>query len=117
MAKRSPRRIKIESRPTGRPNRSIDVEVYYSIGGMNFFTGASEARGYYLSINPITRKDGMSIYTAFTGSKVLLQEAKRFSWKVLESVVDIAKNHEQYETWITAVLQRDQETAKASATA
>ena len=67
----------------------VDVEVYYNKGGMNYFTGSVERRGYYLSIQPLTKYNNGYSYTAFTGVKQLVREAGRFSSKVLaEFVVD-----------------------------
>ena len=31
----------------------IKAEVYYSIGGLNYFTYKQEQRGYYISISPV----------------------------------------------------------------
>jgi len=65
----------------------VDVEFYYSKGGMNYFTGSVERRGYYLSVQPISKGDRSYSYTAFTGVKQLVQEAGRYSSKVLNEFV------------------------------
>ena len=69
---------------------TIDVEVYYSKGGMNYFTGKVEARGYYMQASPVkVEKRGdyeITTYTAFTGVKNLISEAKRFSKKTFEDL-------------------------------
>lgn len=63
----------------------LRCEVYYSLGGMNFFTYKSEARGYYLSVSPLFYEDKggviMESYTAFQGTKVLLYPCSRKSAK------------------------------------
>jgi hypothetical protein len=67
----------------------VDVEIYYNKGGMNYFTGSVERRGYYLSIQPLTKYNNGYSYTAFTGVKQLIREAGRFSSKVLaEFIID-----------------------------
>ena len=67
----------------------IDVELYYSKGGMNYFNGNVERRGYYLSAQPLSKSTNSYSYTAFTGVKQLVREAGRYSSKVLaEFVVD-----------------------------
>jgi len=63
----------------------IKAEVYYSIGGMNYFTYKQEQRGYYISISPVTRERGMESYTAFSGSKACCLPAKRQSAKQAET--------------------------------
>lgn len=67
----------------------VDIELYYDKGGMNYFTGTNERRGYYLSAQPLTKSQGTYSYTAFTGVKRFLSEAGRFSSKALnEMIVD-----------------------------
>ena len=68
----------------------IKVELYYAMGGMNYFTGNSEARGLYLSVTPVSRTEhgnGMisESYTAFSGVKELVKPMTRFSQKVLDT--------------------------------
>jgi hypothetical protein len=69
----------------------LKVELYYSKGGMNYFSGRSEQRGVYLSVSPVsvTKGDGYSseTYTAFSGVKKLMYECARFNAKQFESYV------------------------------
>jgi hypothetical protein len=62
----------------------LKVSLYYSMGGMNYFTGTNERRGIWLSVSPVTRtvypEGGSSEgYTAFTGVKECLKEMARFN--------------------------------------
>lgn len=63
----------------------IEASVYYSLGGMNYFTYKQEQRGYYISIVPVTRERGMISFTAFTGRKGCCLPAKRQSAKQAET--------------------------------
>ena len=45
------RYIPVEENPIAN---FIRVELYYDKGGMNYFTGKTERRGYYLSAVPVT---------------------------------------------------------------
>ena len=82
----------------------VDVEVYYSKGGMNYFTGSVERRGYYLSAQPLTKSTNSVGYTAFTGVKQLVKEAGRYSSKVLaEFVVD----YEMMNSMVEHILQKN----------
>lgn len=67
---------------------NIKTHLYYDKGGMNYFTGKVEKRGIYLSITPVKRSEfngGVSeVTTAFTGTKVLLEEKSRFSQKLYD---------------------------------
>lgn len=62
-------------------NNVIDVELYYSLGGMNYFTYKQEPRGFYVSITPEHRSKGMVSYVGFSGVKKLIKEVKRYSAK------------------------------------
>jgi len=82
----------------------VDVEVYYSKGGMNYFTGSVERRGYYLSVQPLNKTSNSVSFTAFTGVKQLVREAGRFSSKVLaEFVVD----YDMMNTMIEHILEKN----------
>lgn len=64
----------------------LKIELYYDLGGMNYFTGRAENRGYYLSVTPVERgmRDGGFIsesYTAFTGIKQNIKQVTRKSAK------------------------------------
>lgn len=69
----------------GGENRFLRCELYYSLGGYNYFTYKSEPRGYYVSVTPVERerRNGytMESVTAFSGVKVLVCEVNRKSKK------------------------------------
>ncbi len=71
--------------PTTTDKKFIKVEAYYSKGGMNYFNGASERRGYYLSVMPVERSNERGYTTEsfmmFSGTKKLLLEVARQSPK------------------------------------
>lgn len=82
----------------------VDVKVYYSKGGMNYFTGSVERRGYYLSVQPLNKTSNSVSFTAFTGVKQLVREVGRFSSKVLaEFVVD----YDMMNTMIEHILEKN----------
>lgn len=74
-----------------RDANTLEIEVYYSLGGMNYFTGRNEPRGYYLSVTPAKRSEHSISYTSFTGTKILLKEVKRQSAKAEAEAEEIAK--------------------------
>lgn len=76
-------------------NDFLRVELYYSLGGMNYFTYKQEARGFYLSVSPVKRERNMESYTAFTGTKLCVHECKRFSKKAAEQAEEKAKTSEK----------------------
>ena len=57
------------------------MELYYALGGINYFTYKNEPRGYYLSVSPVERRMSygcmMESYTAFTGVKTLVEPCAR----------------------------------------
>ena len=69
----------------------VKVQLYYSKGGMNYFTGKAEARGYYVSVSPvkIEVRDGWRSETtsAFSGIKECVREVSRFNQKQFDELV------------------------------
>lgn len=64
----------------------LEIELYYDLGGMNYFTGKAEDRGYYLSVTPVEigMRDGRIAserYAAFTGIKQNIKQVTRKSTK------------------------------------
>jgi hypothetical protein len=60
----------------------IDVELYYSKGGLNYFSHHQEKRGLYLSVSPVEKGEFFTSYMAYTGTKQCVKEMNRFSQKV-----------------------------------
>jgi hypothetical protein len=86
----------------------IEVELYYNIGGMNYFSGTSEPRGLYLSVTPVTVTSAGGFktrsYSAFSGVKTLVKELKRFSKKSLE---DFEPNESDIDRMINHVVAKN----------
>ena len=62
----------------------LKTEVSYNKGGMNYFSGRTEQRGYYVSVSPVVVSDlgngfKSEKYTAFSGIKRLVMEVGRKS--------------------------------------
>lgn len=73
----------------------LKIEVYYHLGGMNYFTYKEEKRGYYLSILPIDKKGNIETCVAFSGIKILLLEVKRKSNKSYNEALKLAEDLEE----------------------
>ena len=74
--------IKKEYIKTNQEKQFLKCELYYSLGGMNYFTGRAEARGYYVSVSPVkreTRDYGVTTesYAAFSGWKKCVVQCAR----------------------------------------
>lgn len=78
-------------------NKSLKVHLYYDKGGMNYFHGKEEKRGYYLLVQPVEFMQcdsyQMESYVAFSGAKRLVLEVKRQSDKAYNQAV--AMHHEE----------------------
>jgi len=74
-----------------RNGTHLEVEVYYDKGGTNYFSGGTTPRGYYVSVRPVTHKNGMTSVALFTGVSQLLLQANRHSDKQFESAVELGK--------------------------
>ena len=101
--KRSIRVREYDASGNGDINK-VRIEVYYNVGGANYFTGRSEARGYYISIQPLKVGKNFTSFTGFTGVKELVEEANRFSQKKLESIAESISEETFYKllAWVEA---------------
>ncbi len=57
----------------------VECSIYYSKGGMNYFTGRDEGRGYYFSISPFYDRGNCRQYRGFSGAKTLVLPCDRQS--------------------------------------
>lgn len=73
--------------------KELQISVFYSLGGYNYFTYEKNKRGYYLSVTPcnvVRFGDGLetlecSLTGKYSGMKTLLEEVPRFNKKKLET--------------------------------
>lgn len=74
----------------------LKVEIYYSLGGMNYLTAKKGTRGYYLSVSPVALNeyDGYKTeaYSAFSGIKQLIKPVSRRSLKAETEAEKLAEN-------------------------
>lgn len=75
--------------PSERVN-AIRIELYYSLGGINYFTYQNESRGYYLLVTPVYKNGIMESVTAFTGVKQCIKQVNRKSAKAEKDALQIA---------------------------
>ncbi len=73
----------------------LQVAVYYSKGGSGMFSSGTIPRGYYLSVRPVTKRNGMVSYNLFSGRSRLLLETKRFTAKQFYKAVSMAEGLEE----------------------
>ncbi len=78
----------------------------YDAGGINYFTGESAARGYYLSTRLVTLSGGMEIYEAFSGYRKIVEKAEKFSQKKLASLAEVAASLEFLPGMIASTLAK-----------
>lgn len=83
---------KVEGLPEGK---ELEISVYYDLGGMNYFTGEKNVRGYYMSVTPVKR-DGFSVSSMLgQGYKKLLVEVTRKSKKKEAEALKISEEAEK----------------------
>jgi hypothetical protein len=70
----------------------LEISVNYRIGGMNYFSGKITPRGYYVSVSPVTKKNGMISCVMFSGCSQLIMTANRFSEKQLSIAIEKSKD-------------------------
>ena len=75
----------------------LKAEIYYSLGGMNYFTSKVERRGYYMSIMPVERRNKygymLESYVGFTGLKQCVLEVSRKSQKKMNEAINYFDQH------------------------
>jgi hypothetical protein len=82
----------------------VEVELYYSKGGMNYFSGRNEARGLWLSVSPVERGDRFVKYSAWSGIKKHVKEMKMFSQKAIDT---FTPNEMEIEEMINTVISNN----------
>lgn len=86
----------------------LEINTYYSLGGVNYATYKNEPRGYYISVTPI-KLDNSRGYTmvtiAFSGIKRCMIECNRQSKKKAEEACNIKQ--EEYQDMIDYVLEKN----------
>lgn len=90
----------------------IEIEIKYNKGGMNYFRGVNESRGFYLHVTPVkisSVKENIYTkqYAAFSGYKQLVLIVNRFSEKMENQAIQHAKDY--YQMMIEKVLHKIRE--------
>ena len=83
----------------------LQVSVFYDKGSMNYFSGQAAPRGFYLSVTPVRKGNGVVSYTMFTGLKRLLHQVSRFTDKQFCHAVELSKAYE--DELIAAVVEKN----------
>lgn len=85
---------------TNRENTQLKVEIYYSRGGWNVFTGNEDPRGFWISVQPVSHSETAGIkmesFVVGSGLKKFLTETKadRPGGKAEQAAVALAKELE-----------------------
>ena len=89
--------IPVKSNNSNSNINHIKLEVYYSLGGMNYFTYRNEDRGYYVSVTPVERVNHGDYFTESvllgSGVKKLIKPVYRKSDKAADDAVTVSKNY------------------------
>ena len=72
----------------------LQVSVFYDKGGMNYLSGQTSPRGFYLSVTPVTKENRMVSFTMFTGMKRLLHQVNRYTDKQFNHALEISQTYE-----------------------
>ena len=72
----------------------LEVSVYYTKGGANYFSGGMIPRGYYVSVTPVTKGNGTISFAMFTGRKRFLFETARYTDKQFARAIEMAREYE-----------------------
>ncbi len=72
----------------------LKVRVEYSMGGINYFSGGYNKRGYRISLKPISRGNGIESSIMLgsgkeSGGYIFIEEAKRYNSKRLAEIAGL----------------------------
>lgn len=77
--------------------KELKIEVYYDKGGMNYFSGKVDPRGYWVSVRSVERdirENGIAVesYSLMSGVRHFLLAVKRQSDKAYDQAVELHKD-------------------------
>lgn len=75
-------------------NTHIEVSVYYDKGGINFYNGNNDRRGFYLSVTPVKKDAGFVSILLGSGLKKLILTTGRYSEKQHDIAIEKSKELE-----------------------
>src|ERR1700730_2142728 len=64
----------------------VEIDVDYSKGGTNWYSGREEPRGFYVHVRSLAIRGGMTSFVLGNGYKRLLETAPRLNRKRLEAL-------------------------------
>jgi hypothetical protein len=99
---------------TNQDTTEIKVSTFYDIGGMNYLSGQSSPRGYYMAVQPIERgttEFGTKFFkvSLFEGRKELLFEVKRKSKSSTQKAEDMVSSRALDVATVFATRYKDME--------
>ena len=112
----------IETIETNCPKGTVlEVEVYYSKGGMNYFSGSVNRRGIYIGVTPVNIEKSTSGFTMrsitlFSGIKRLIVELARITDKTFATTV-AGITTDSYQDLVNHVLNESKLERKVNTTA
>lgn len=72
----------------GIRENKMKTEIYYNIGGYNYFTGEKTQRGYYVSVGPVEQTEVYESVVAFSSYCFCLFKVNRKSKKQMERAIN-----------------------------
>jgi len=77
--------------------QNFQLSLYYDIGGIDYFAGASKPRGYYVSVTPMNisvLSNGMVMteFTAFSGIGMCILRVERKSAKAEKTAILLSED-------------------------
>ncbi len=66
----------------------IRIDFHYDLGGFNVFNHREKQRGYYITVCPVEKSNGIERFTAFTGVSDLLHGCTRKSAKAEKAALE-----------------------------
>lgn len=97
-----------------KDNKDFKVQLYYNLGGTNYYSGREEKRGYYIGVTPVHLEDNghyiIETSVAWTGIKDCILEVKRKSSKAEKQAMDLMTD-EFIDSYINHVIRMNKKVA------
>jgi len=73
-----------------KDGQTYTLDVYYSLGGQNWYTGGVDPRGVFVSITPMEMSESHGVqwrtFTLGSGLKMLIEVQKRYNARKLKAI-------------------------------
>jgi hypothetical protein len=87
------RSVVIREIPLESPDKFLKITLSYDEGGINYFTGQSSLRGYYVGTRVVKKQGLTETFDLLSGFRHMIEPSNRFSAKKLGLLVESVESN------------------------